>query len=584
MSELKQAISNDSVDSLKKKYLAYFGAKPKNNLKAELVNSMSQGLSNQAVLKTYLGKLSKLEMTLLQESLYNYDGYIDDARFKLKYSDFPYQPESAHRYYQQVPSEAVMVFFFTVSSDWYNTRRIPEPLMVSLRQLIARPEPDVLQTATLPEPLPKHHILLERERLALSELHSLLLLLHDKQIRISEKTGIASGATLTKVSGAVHEYYSCDVIDGINDVKGLDSVLAYGWLRLLGNSKFCKQSGTTLITAKKAGRNPADTIREIWQQWLGNKKEDEFRRIDRIKGQTGKGKRYFTDVVERREEVAAYLRNCPVNTWIAFEDFANFMFITGTNLKVTTDSEYLYLYSPGDNALYGNTWDYLESRYLRCFLLEYAATLGLVDVVLTHPDPDEAWDDHCDHMEECLSRYDGLRYFRLTPLGQFALGVTNSYQTDLTGSNETPLTIQRQGRIVFEREPTPWEQRFLSLYADHHKEHIWKLSRQKIMETLEVSGSTDELRTFLQTRESQPFLPEDCESILRQAAANVDGVEIKEEALIVNCKTQEIADFIVNDKVLSKWCQRLGKQQIVIPKSKEKKFRQSLNAVGIGCA
>ncbi|MBO9496423.1 hypothetical protein J7438_20400 [Thalassotalea sp. G20_0] len=579
MSELKRAISNDTVDSLKSKYLTYFGVKSKKNLKAELVNSIAEGLTDQAILKTYLGKLSALEMALLQESLFNYGGLIDRGRFKLKYGDFPNKPQSNSWYYRQEPSDAVMVFFFTVGSDWYNIRKMPEPVMASLKQLVAKPEPDTLTTVALPEPLPNHHILFERERLALSELHSIQLLLQDKQIKVSEKTGIASGATLKKVSSVVHEYYSGDECD---DAKGCESMLAYGWLRLLGNSKFTKQSGTTLIPAKKTDRNPADTIREMWAQWLNNKKEDEFRRIDRIKGQTGKGKRYFTDVLKRREVITAYLKECEVNAWIAFADFANFMFITGADLEVTTALHHLYIYNPDDGCIDGRSWDYLEVRYLRCFLLEYAATLGLVDVVMAPPNDDESFYDQYGDME-CLSRYDGLRYFRLTPLGQYALGLTDHYKADHTESTETPLTIQRQGRIAFDREPTPWEQRFLSLYADHHKDHTWKLSRKRMMETLQIGGSVDELKAFLQARDDQPFLPEDCESILKQAAANVGGVEIKEEALIVNCKTQDIVEFIINDKVLSKWCQRLGKQQIVIPKSKEKKFKESLNSVGIGC-
>lgn len=579
MSELKRAIGNDTVDSLKNKYLTYFGVKSKKNIKAELVNSMAEGLTDQAFLKAYLGKLSELEMALLQESLFNYSGFIDRARFKMKYGQFPDKPQSSNWYYRQEPSDAVMVFFYTVGSDWYSIRKIPDTLMATLKLLIARPEPDKLKTQALPEPLPEHHVLFERERLALSELHSILVLLQDKQIKVSEKTGFASGATLKKVSDSVHEYYSGNEID---DVKGSESMLAYGWLRLLGNSKFSKQSGTTLVTARKTDSNPADTIRQMWTQWLNNKKEDEFRRIDRIKGQNGKGKRYFTDVLKRRMVIAAYLKQCEVNAWIAFEDFASFMFITGAELKVTTEPHYLYIYGPGDGQFDGGDWDFLEVRYLRCFLLEYAATLGLVDVIMAPFNTDESFYDEYGDME-CLSRYDGLRYFRLTPLGQFALGLTDHYKADHTEPAETPLTIQRQGRIAFEHEPTPWEQRFLSLYADHHKDQTWKLSRKKMMETLQIGGSVDELKNFLKNRDDQPFLPEDCESILKQAKANIGGVEIKEEALIVKCKTQEIVEFIINDKVLSKWCQRLGKQQIVIPKSKEKKFKESLNSVGIGC-
>ena len=104
------------------------------------------------------------------------------------------------------------------------------------------------------------------------------------------------------------------------------------------------------------------------------------------------------------------------------------------------------------------------------------------------------------------------------------------------------------------------------------------------MEALQVGGSTDELKRFLMDREGQPFLPEDCESLLKQAEANRDGVKPQGDALIMTCKNQEIAELIVNDKALSKWCQRLGKLQIVIPKSKEKKFKESLNTMGIGCS
>nr|MDT0251832.1 hypothetical protein [Endozoicomonas sp.] len=412
------------------------------------------------------------------------------------------------------------------------------------------------------------------------ELHSVLILLQDKQLKVSEKTGVASGATIKKVSGSVHEYYDSVFSE---EAKGMDLMLSYGWLRLLENSKFAKQSGTTLITARKTGNNPAEIIRDIWNQWVSNRKEDEFRRIDRIKGQNGKGKRFFTDVVKRRETIIAYLKQCEVNEWVAMEDFSRFMFITGADLEVTTSPHFLYIYGPDDGEFQGGTWDLLETRYLRCLLVEYAATLGLIDVVMAPPDTDETFYDDYGNME-CLSRYDGLSYFRLTPLGSYILGITDSYQAEASEPCETALTIHRQGRIVFADNPSPWEQRFLSLYADQDKDKVWNLSRKKMMETQQIGGSIEELKIFLMAREDQPFLPEDCEGLLKQAAANLDGVKIKEEALIVTCKNQEIVEFIINDKVLSPWCQRLGKLQIVIPKSKEKKFRDSMNGVGIGCS
>lgn len=581
MSDLQTAIANATVDKLKEHYLTYFGVRPKQTRKAFLVETLTEGLSDHSRLKQFVSTISDLERTFLQESVFNYRGYIDRGRFELKYGQFPEKPQKNSWYYSMWElTDGAGVFFFTQGSGWDSPKKIPEAIIASLQKILDKPIPDSLKTSTLPEVLPEHHRLFERERLALSEFHSMLIMLQDKQLKVSEKTGAASGATLKKVAKSVHEYYetpSCE------DAKGMEHIVSYGWMKLLGNSQYSKRSGTTLLAAKKTDNNPADTIKGIWQKWVSNRVHDEFRRIDRIKGQNGKGKRFFTDVVERRAAILSALSSCEENAWIAFDDFSRFMVITGANLEITSEPRYLYIYDPQYGEFYDGTWDYLEARYLRCFLVEYAATLGLVDVVMAPPNSDDAYVDDFGGME-CLSRYDGLRFFRVTPLGRYVLGLTETYQSTESELSETTLSIHRQGRIVFDNQPAPWEERFLSLYADHDKGSTWKLSRQKIMETQQIGGSIEELKDFLLARDNQPFLPEDLEKLFKQASENLDGVKIKEEALIITCKNQEIAELIANDKVLSKWCQRLGKLQLVIPRNKEKKFKESLNAMGIGCS
>ena len=585
MSDLQQAIELETVDTLKKHYFTYFGVKPKQPRKAWLTKALAKGLSDHSLLEPYMQRLSEMETTFIRECVFNYNGQIDKQRFKAKYGhgSFPDKPDKNHFYYNPELREGISVFFYPI--ERYASRKIPDVLISSLQQFVDPPEPDVLKTCDLPDPLPEPYKTFEREKLALSELHSILILLQDKQLKVSEKTGVASLATIKKVANDTHEYYeevSC------NDGAGMEFILSYGWLRLLGNSKLSKQSKTTLIPSRKNDKKASDTIKEIWEQWISNRVHDEFLRIDKIKGKSGKGKRFFTNVVVRRQAIIAALKECKNNAWINFNDFANFMFISGAELKITTAPHYLYIYNPEYGEFYDGSWDGLEMRYLRCFLVEYAATLGLIDIVLVPPEGYGSNDDHAGYYDginelDCLSRYDGLRFFRLTPLGEYVLGLTDNYQEKEAASSETMLSIQRQGRIVFDNKPTPWEQRFISLYAEQSQDNVWKLSRKKIMETLQIGGSVDELKSFLLVREDQPFLPEDCESLLKQAEVNRDAVKPRGEALVMTCKNQEIAELIVKDKVLSKWCQRLGKLEIVIPKSKEKKFKDSLNVMGIGC-
>ena len=593
MSDLSQALELETVDTLKRYHLTLIGVRPTPVRKTELTQALIAGLSDPERLKAYYRNLSELEKTFLREAVFHYNGYVQRSRFTTKYGQFPEQPRKENYFsYRSEMADVLKVFFYRENGDRYSsTRRIPATVLLILKQFVERPEPDVIKFHSLAEPLPEQHTLFERERSALNELHAMLISLQNKEIKVSEKTGLASTATLKKLSKNVQEYYqklSCE------EAAGMEFILTYGWLKLIGNSKFSKQSKTTLVPAQKTCSEIADTIKVIWEQWINNRHHDEFRRIDNIKGQTGKGSRYFTNVVNRRQAIIAALKECKAaqnseSRWISFKDLSDYMFISGSELEITSAPEYLYICDPHYGELSGAGWDTLEASYLRCFLVEYAATLGLIDVIMATPkidqDSEELWGT--DDME-CLSRYDGLQSLRLTPLGEYVLGLTDSYQASEPVKTETSLTIYREGRIMFNSTPTHWEQQFLSLYAEQgsgkkEKDHVWKLSRRRIMETLQIGGSIDELKQFLLNREDQPFLPENCESLLNQAQSNIDGVKITQEALIITCKSREIADLVTHDKIFSKWCQRLDDLQIVIPKNKEKVFRESLNAMGIGC-
>ncbi len=582
MTDLTQAIATETVDTLKKYYATLFGVKPKQNRKADLTSALAHGFADTSHLQAYWRQLPERQRQLIQECLFTYNGRVDRKRFRMKYGDFPEKPRGSRSFfgYDSALPDSIALFFYPAESN-YGPKQIPAALVALMTSFVEPPAADTLVTAVLPEPLPAGCSMIQREATVLNELSALLILLQNQQLKVGEKTGQPSGATLKKVAKEVHEYYPATTCP---EAAGMEFIVAYGWVQLIANSPFCKQSKTTLAPARKTDQKPVATIKVLWEHWLKNRKQDEFRRIDNIKGQNGKGKRYFTNPVERREAIIAALRECPVNTWVSFDQLSRHMFITGSQLLVTTEPEYLYLYDANYGMLH-SSWFLLESRYLRCFLLEYAATLGLIDVVIAPPemvgmDEDRTWGT--DDMD-CLSRYDGLQYIRLTPLGAYILGLADDYQPSEKVSTETPLNIHRQGRIVFEAPPTPWEQQFLSLYAEQDKGHVWMLSSRKIMETLQVGGNVAELQQFLLARESQPFLPEDCESFLTNSVKNADGVKFQTEALVYSCKSVEMADLIINDKALAKFCQRLGKLQIVLPKSKEKSFREGLNTLGIGC-
>jgi len=59
---------------------------------------------------------------------------------------------------------------------------------------------------------------------------------------------------------------------------------------------------------------------------------DELRRVNRIKGQTGKGKRSLTAVTGRSKIVEA-LKDCPVGRWIELTDFFRYIIAAAMSLR-----------------------------------------------------------------------------------------------------------------------------------------------------------------------------------------------------------------------------------------------------------
>jgi hypothetical protein len=103
------------------------------------------------------------------------------------------------------------------------------------------------------------------------------------------------------------------------------------------------------------------------------------------------------------------------------------------SFEVTRDPWTLYICESGYGSLSydgSHNWEILQGRYTLCFLFEYAATLGIIDVAYippygARPNYGDLWgtDDL-----EFLSRYDGLLYLGLNTLGAYCLGVSHNYK------------------------------------------------------------------------------------------------------------------------------------------------------------
>jgi len=119
-----------------------------------------------------------------------------------------------------------------------------------------------------------------------------------------------------------------------------------------------------------------------------------------------------------RRVIVSYLKECPVNEWIDFKQLSKELrkaekdlFEAVGSVLIRDDYYNSYYDSPG--------WDDFEHCAVSVVLLEYLATLGAVDVlarVTSHSDYDYGSEGY------------EVSYFRVTDLGAYLFGITETYE------------------------------------------------------------------------------------------------------------------------------------------------------------
>ena len=86
--------------------------------------------------------------------------------------------------------------------------------------------------------------------------------------------------------------------------------------------------------------------------------------------------------------------------------------------------------------------------------------------------------------ETYLSRYDGLQYFRLNPLGAYCLSVAETYDPR-TPPAHAALTVFPDLRLHAHADLSPDETLLLDTYAEAESDDIWRLDRDKTLAAIE---------------------------------------------------------------------------------------------------
>lgn len=579
--------------------------KPWPTRKADLVEAVEGALHGESLRRIWDG-LDDLEKLAVSEALHGDWGY-DRARFAAKYGAQP----KGHLPVDKFASMPFRMIFHSRihwdTSDLF----IPRDLADRLRSFVEEPpetslasHDDVPRTVRL---LPRYRFtrdgneapgtdvdVLRRnmERAAQRDLVTLLRLIDLGRVGASGKTRRATAAAMRHIDEGLAEgdFYETPAEKPEAREQVIGPIRAHAWPWLVQAGRLAEVRGSKLALTKAGhkalGAAPAETLRLLWRRWVGTPLLDEFSRIDDIKGQNGgKGKRAKTAVAKRRPLIAEALTECPVGRWVLFDDFSNYMQAEAFDFEITRDPWTLYVAEPYHGSLgYDgyHDWSILEGRYVLCVLFEYAATLGLIDVAYTHPAnarrdfmdlwgaEDLAW----------LSRYDGLLYFRLNPLGAYCLGLCDTYEPGVPDARAS-LNVFPDRRVTVRDSLMPEERLVLETIAEPEAEGVWRLDYARILKALENGQEVNEFRDFLAARDDQP-LPEAVEGFFGNVERGARALTVRGSALLIECADEETAARVAGDRTSAKFCMRAGKTSLVVRTAQETAFRKAVRGLGYG--
>ena len=627
---LSDALNLMTVDQLKD-LVALLPSTAKPTRKLELVTLLEHHLDGEPLHELWK-RLDALQQKAVSETIYAAAGVFEAQRFAAKYGQLPNMgSKDRHWDYRETPS-LLRLFLYSGLRYSQHLLLVPEDLKQRLQRFVPPPTAPALKVSeSLPEffelrqetyeypndddqdimlisgksvyKLPRQPPtvnttvnqipLLRRdtERAALQDVQTMLRLIDKGKVVVSDKTLHASGATMAEIAALLRDgdFYELRPKQHKWDQE-IGPIKAFAWPMLVQAARLAELHGHKLVLTK-AGRQAlgapgADTLRLLWQRWVKTKLLDEFRRIEVIKGQGGRGKSAMTAVDGRRAVIVEALQHCPVGQWVQVDDFFRFMQAASFDFVVTRESWDLYIV----DAQYGSLgyeghhdWPILQGRYTLCLLFEYAATLGLIDVVYVEPagvrgDYTRMWgvDDFA-----FLSRYDGLLYFRLNPLGAYCLGLAQTYEPSQIAAT-TALTVLPSLHInVTVGSLSADEALLLETYAEQVADNAWRLSRDKALSAVESGHQIVELREFLQARDNQP-LPETVEGFIVIAEHQARALHVKGPALLIECVNADTAAVVASNELTRQWCQRAGERQVVIMTDAEEPFRKALRALGYG--
>ncbi len=536
--------------------------------------------------------LSETERKLLAEAAYE-DGSVDPVRFQAKYGvacPLPRRPE-----YRAKGISPLLLLF----GDEYGPQQMPRSLAKQLRTIMGKPVPASISVV---ESLPAVYVppkrgwremaerpihVHEGEKIVFPELRSVLKLVQAGKLKVTDKGGRPTEDSVRLISAilVVPDFLvEPPPEETTKYTERSGAIRAHAWAVLVQQCGWAKAKGGRLsLTAQGQelllSMGPSE-FRAGVQRLLVDEEFDEFNRINHIRGQSGGGRRHLTSPGERRISICESIGEWPVNRWIEFDEAFRFLQASGRGFHVT-EADYTLYFGELQYGMLGGQGSEINRQYLRVFLFESLATLGLIDIAYVYPH--DLWPElrdswGIDELSFC-SRYDGLLYVRLNGLGAYCLGAAEAYEPAIPPGPRGMRVLPNREITLLDPHLSPADRHVLAMFASEKSEHIWELDPARILSHVQSGGKVEEALQFLESNCCDP-LPETVRVMFSDLASRATAVRIVEEALLLELADETTAALIAHDTQAGKHCWLAAGKYLAVPKRNLRAFRSAIKKLG----
>ncbi len=508
---------------------------------------------------------------------YHNDGEFDSGAFIAQYGQLPPRPKKGDDWYSRFHKEPIIFDLFVIDGQ------IPVDLMPLLADLVLSPERFQLEgIEELPSEAKREGytwdmLSAETEMIGRADLLTYLQMVEQKQVKFGVKNQRLTAASVRKVLA--------NLLDG-DFREEPESVTGRTVIRPPGLDVFAQESGLMTHTGKltKAGRDYLHTQKpEImltaFEKWSDSGKFDELGRIKHLGGLKSRGTR-LTPAASRREKVIEALSWCPVDVWINIQDFYRAIIIWDFDFEVEkTAYTNLYVGSRYYGELHGGNYrSVVHGLYLNAVIWEYLGTIGAVDVAFTEDEYASFIDGAYDYVDEPISLYDGLLYFRINRWGAYLLGQADTY-TPAQPKQKALFSIDMDKRLHLLADLLPNERLQLEIIAESVDGKTYQLDQVKLLTTVESGQQLDQLAAFLQDNHQGEMLAPVSEWLSR-LQQNQGAFKEVGTAILIQLNQPGLMTLTQQDKILAKLCQKVNDNTILVQSSSLTRFRKRLKESG----